>query len=908
MKLWRRLHSLFHKEKLDAEMSEEMRAHLELQTEENIARGMSPEEARDAALRSFGGVEQIKERARDLRSFVWLENLARDASLAVRALRKSPGFTSVVVLTLALGLGVNTALFTWFNAVAFRPLPVRDPQQLFTISRLNEWGSETKAMSYTDFVTYRDRQTVLSGLAASAGGSVELLDAADFNASTGEKPAMLRIEIVSTSYFPVFGVPMALGRPLVPGDETSSSALPVIVLSHRFWQSHFNGDPAVIGRTLRVRGLAEEALTIVGVSGPEFYGTKPGALAGWVPLGMNPAGTWRTDLNATHFRLTGRLRPGVSREQAAEELKLIANEFLARPRTGSRASETIVLTEASTYINLTAQMLTVLLPMVCLFGVVFVVSCANASNLLLARTVTRQFEFAVRSALGATRQRLIRLLVTESLLLGALGGLVGWAVAGGLLHIVWPWLLDMVPGAREGTAGLYLHADYRVLVFTVVVSVLAGLAGGLLPALHVTRRDFLSALNREGSAFGRGLQLSRVRGFLAVAQLALSSALLFTAGLLVHRALGIQFQDVGFDKSRLVALEVLAPRTYEPGQLDSARRQVLERLRAVPEVVAISEMPQFPFGHSKAQVYLPATDEAEGRRVETLHLAVPANYFATLQLPLSRGRSFAAHETSGDGVVVISETAARAFWPGRDALGQRLDIPTHILTGRDPSGGTPSNEADLPHTSLTVVGIARDRRVYDPWSGDRPILYLPLRPQTEAAPYLLIRTNRAVDLSLANFQQMVREVTGIAPQVLTVNDLFASVTTQYRVFAWAAGILAAISIIVAVVGLYGVMSFTVNQRVKEIGIRIALGASPGRVASGIILECLRLVSVGTVLGYGLSVIIAVVARTLLNDVSAFNPLAGGVVAVFLAAVGLLVCWMPARRASRVDPIVALRAE
>ncbi|HEX2101748.1 MAG TPA: ABC transporter permease, partial [Candidatus Synoicihabitans sp.] len=648
----------------------ELQAHLDGLTERHIAAGLSPEEARNAARREFGGVAQIQERAREARSVIWLENLARDIGFSVRMLCKHPGFTIVVVLTLALGLGVNTALFTWFNAAAFRPLPVSDPGRLFALTRLNENGSETKAMSYIDFVTYRDHQTVLAGLAAASGGGVELLDAAELNAVTGEIRSELPIELVSSNYFAVFGVPMALGRPLMTADETFSSALPVIVLSHRFWQAHFGGDPNVIGRTLRVRGLTEEALTVVGVTSEEFHGTRPGALAGWVPLLLRPGDKWRTDLKATTLTLTARLRPGVSSEHAAEELQVIANEFLARPRPGPNARETIVLTRASTYLNLTGQMLTVLLPMICLFGAVFLVSCANASNLILARTVTRQFEFAVRSALGATRRRLVTLLMTESLVLGVLGGLVGWAVAAGLLHVVLPWLLDMMPGAREGTAGLYLHADYSVFVFTLTVSMLAGAAGGSLPALHVTRRNVVSALNREGSPFGRRLRLSRVRSYLAVAQLALSSALLFTAGLLVHRALRTEFQDVGFDKSRLLVFEVLAPRTYESGQRDAARRQAASRLRNLPDVAAVSETPRFPFAPSRGTASVPNADATQARTVAILHLAVPSDYLATLQLPLTRGRFFAGDETPGDRVAVISETAARELSPDRDALGQ----------------------------------------------------------------------------------------------------------------------------------------------------------------------------------------------------------------------------------------------
>lgn len=911
MNLITRFRSLFRRDKLEADMVAEMRAHIDAQTQRNLAAGMAPDDACAAAHRQFGGVAQIQERARvdHRRGFVWLDNLARDAGFAVRTLRKSPGFTSVVVLTLALGIGVNMTLFTWFNAAAFRPLPVRDPAQLFTLTRLDERGNETEGMSYTDYVTYREHQTVLSGLAAMASRQVELADAAEFHTATGEKLGGLQIETVSANYFTVFGVPIARGRPLVAADETSSSsALPVIVISHRFWQNHFGGDPDVIGRTLRLRGLAGETLTIVGVAGPEFYGTRPGALAGWVPLQLRPGDAWRTDLKATNFWLTGRVRPGLAPEQAAEELQVIANEFLARPHPRADTRETIGLTSAATYLNLDKQMMPVLLPLICLFGAVLLISCANASNLILARAVTRQFEFAVRGALGATRRRLFSLLMTESLLLGLLGGLAGWAIAAALLRFVWPWLLDMMPGAREGTAGLYLHADYRVLAFTLAVSILAGAAGGLFPALQVTRRNVVSALNREGSAFGRKLRLSQVRGFLAVGQLALSSALLFTAGLLVHRALQISFQDVGFEKSRLVTLEVLAPRTYEPGQIDSARRQVLERISALPEVIAVSEMPRFPFAPSRATVSIPAQGTQDSHAVYVLHGGIPANYFDTLQLTLVRGRPFAAHELPSDRVAVISETAEREFWPGGDALGQHFEVPTSMLMERETPVTAPAAELSPDRTLVTVIGIARDTRVYDTFSGDRPFVYLPLPPQTGAAPYLLIRTSNLAELPLAALQQVGRDVTGIAPRIVTVDDLFEGAAIQYRISACVSGILAALSLIVAVTGLYGVMSFTVSQRVKEIGIRIALGATPRSVASVIVFQCLRLVGLGAAAGYLLSVVIALAARALLQGVGAFDPMAGFAVVLFLATVGVFACWMPARRASRVDPVVALRAE
>lgn len=911
----RRLRSLFfrigafaRRRSLEAEMNAELQAHLEDLTERHLAAGLSPTEARQAAQREFGGIAQLQEQARDARSVVWLEHLVRDFGYAVRSLRKNPGFTLVVVFTLALGLGVNTALFTWFNAAAFRPLPVADGTRLFTITRLDASGNETKAMSYVDFVTYRDHQRVFSGLTASYGMNVEPVDTADFVDANGVLSAGLRVETVSPNYFAVLRVPLALGRPLLPEDENSTRAQPVIVLSHRFWQNHLGGDPNVIGRTLRFRGLSEETLSIVGVASPNFFGTRPGAVVGWVPTLLRPGTDWRTDLKATRFIVTGRLRDGISPEQAAEELQVIANTILARRHEGGRTGEVIALSKASTYLNLSTRQLVMLIPLICMFGAVFAISCANASNLILARSMTRQFEFAVRSALGSTRRRLLALLITESGVLGILGGALGWALAAALLRFVWPWLLDMVPGAREGTAGLSLTADYRVFAFTTAVSMLAGLAGGLLPALHVTRRNVLPSLNREGSAFGRSIRLSRVRSILVIAQLALSSALIFIAGLLVHRSLQSQLYDPGFDKSRLLTLEVMVPRTYGSGQIDAARRQVWDRVRALPEVAKVSETPQFPFASTPAQVSVRDTPSASARTVQVLQLAVSADYFTTLQLPLVQGRFFTRDETPGDRVAVISETAARELWPGGNAVGKQFDLPLPLVTGSPTTGVERQDTADAPTASLTVIGVIRDTRVYDPWESSRPIVFLPEPPRSQPGAFLLIRTTAEAERTMATLQQVGRDVTGLSPRFQTVADAFAAVYLQYRVVAWVAAILAGLALTVAVIGLYGVMSFAVNQRVKEIGIRVALGASPRRVATGVVLEALRLVAWGTVAGYALSTVLTVFARALLFGISPFDPVATGAVAASLAVIGLLACWIPARRAARVNPVVALRAE
>ncbi|HEX2861152.1 MAG TPA: ABC transporter permease, partial [Lacunisphaera sp.] len=595
-----------------------------------------------------------------------------------------------------MGLGVNTALFTWFNAIAFRPLPVMNPDQLYTLARVGVDGGTRHRMPYPDFIHLREHQTVFSELTAAAGCGVEFGEADQSNPVTGEAPLTRRVDAVATNYFALFGVPMALGRPLVPDDETTTRAQAVIVLSHEFWQRQFNGDPSIVGRTIRVQGLTEETVTVVGVTGAAFYGTRPEALAGWVPMLLRPGQAWRTDGMGRDCVVTGRLRSGVSREQAADELQAIVGTLPTRDRAGSSKPESIALVGASSYIVLTAKQVAQMLPLIALFGVVLVVAGVNASNLILARAVTRQFEFAVRSALGATRRRLFAQIMTEALVLGLLGGVAGWLIAAGLLRFVWPWLLNMVPGAREALAGLNLQADHRVFGFTVAASLLAGAVGGLLPALQATRRNLDSGLKRDGSIFGPRLHLGRVRNLLAIAQLALSAALLFTAGSLVHRALGGEFADVGLDQARLATFQVRIPWKLPPDRVDAARRQAIARIRALPAVAAVSEMPRFPFAAAGTQVVIPGGGDEPARTRAILHLAVPVDYFSTIQLPLIRGRIFTESEIAGDPVVVINEKAAREFWPAGEPVGQRLELPAEIIHTEESSASQAGTTGDRP--------------------------------------------------------------------------------------------------------------------------------------------------------------------------------------------------------------------
>jgi len=907
----------------EAELEAEIQSHLDLATRDRMERGEAPEQARESARREFGNVGLVKEVTREMWGWTSLERLLQDLRFGARVLLKNPGFTLIAVLTLALGLGVNTALFTVFDAFVLKPLPLKDPDRIVKLhGRLRE-GERYRLFSYLDYLDYRDRNNVLEGLVAwnKLAGTL------------GERPIGPRDDpfiiaggqeyvfgqIVSANYFSVLGAEMALGRGFLPEEDRTPGTHPVIVLSYGFWQRRYGSDAAIVGKTIKVSG---QPYTVVGVAAREFIGTEPDAPSCWIPLMMrdqlSQAGEWQhkrwlTERNADAFVLFGRLKPGVSREQAQAELSGIAGQ-LARAYPERNRKARVTLSGAATFIEINEELMPLVAPLLVAVGLILMIACANVTNLLLARAATRQKEIAVRLALGASRGRVIRQLVTESVLLSALGGLAGWLMARWTLSLVYPMVMARLPIPRAliESFALNLDPDYRIFGFALLVSVSAGVVAGLAPALQASRPNVTSALKDEGSTFGSRLSQSRLRNGLVVMQIAVCLTLLIGAGLLVRNLQKVQTIETGLDTTNVFTISAgLQSPQKDDTREGETRRQLATRLRTLPGVKAVSQAGRQPLSGrpNSTHITLPGRAPQTDRPLQALYNVVSPEYFVTVGIQLTRGRFFTEQDIRANTpVIVISEATARRFWPNEEAIGKLIGI---AAAAPDKPASAAANDLSSPLPQFEVVGLARDTRSGWVWEKDDTLLYLPLsaavRPR--AGEYLLVRTEGDPQSVMTKVRD---EALAVDPNLSAVprlvNDSLAFQLAPFRALAQLSGVLGILALFVAVIGLYGVMSFLVNQRTREFGIRIALGAQRTEVMRLVFVQGLRLTGFGVVLGLLGGAAISRLLMAVLIDLSPFDPLAFGGVALLLALVALLACWIPARRATTVDPVAALRHE
>ena len=823
-----------------------------------------------------------------------METLLRDIRFALRGLRRSPGFTAVAVATLALGIGVNATIFSMVSAVLFRPLPVEAPGRLVNVYGHTEAAVDHGSISYPDYLDYRAQTETLEDVAAHVNFFASL--------SVDGSSELVVGEAVSDNYFGLLGVPPALGRPFLPEETAAPGAGPVAVLEHTFWQTRFGGDPDVLGRTFRMNG---EVFTVVGVAPTRFGGMFPATrVQMWIPLGMIDAvepmgalrgstgGESRLEARGARFLwLKGRMKPGVELARVRAELEAINDRLAAQYPGTNRREHVAVLATNDVAVNpdFDGTIAPAGLLLLGAVALVLLVACANLANMLLARVTTRRHEAAVRQAIGASRSRLVRSLMTESVLV---------ALAGGVASVVLTlWLTGFLGRFQPGLPieiGLDVAPDWRVAVFTFVVAVGAGVAFGLVPALRATRIDLVPALKDAAeSGAGRGRRLE-LRDALVVSQVAFSLVLL-VLGALMARSLGAAADvDLGYDAGRTAFLALpLEMNGYDRESGAPLIENGRERLAAVPEVEAVGMASRIPqsLNNNGFGIFIDGHPETEADRPIAVDGArVDESYFDALGLRIVAGRGIeAADRAEGRNVAVITETMAARYWPGREALEQTF------RRGRDAE-------------PTRIVGIVEDYKVDTPGEAPKPYLHLPMAARPLFANYVVRTTTPAAAL----VPTLERELRTLDPDLVfldtgTLAELAGIRLLPIRAGAWLIGVFGILALLLAAVGLYGVIAFSVSRRVREIGIRKALGAEHGSVVAMVLRRGMLLVGVGGVIG----AVLAGAGARLLSSVlfvGTFDPVSFGLAFAVLAGVAALANWIPARRAARVDPMVALRGE
>ena len=798
-----------------------------------------------------------------------MDSLLKDIRYGVRSLLKHRSLTALAMVTLALGIGANTAMFSVINAVLLRPLPYAEPERLVW---MNESGPEVASrwLSYPNFVDWRARSQSFESMSTFRGWSVTLTSA--------DQPLNLNARMVAADYFKVMRVAPLLGREF-SADDDQPGASPVTILSQSFWQTQFASDPNIVGKTIT---LDDRAYTVIGVMPQSFAYQGPPPL--WLPIGPQD---WKQRDVRIAGNVIARLRPGVTIEQARAEINGVARQ-LARehPVTNGGADRVTVISLQNSITGNIAPALLILFGAV---GLVLLIACANVANLLLARAATRRKEFAVRAALGATRARIIRQLLIESLLLSLAGGLFGLLLASWSTALLSRVAHETVP-RLEG-----LHLSYGVLGFNLLVSVLSGLAFGLAPALRFSKAELQETLKDSGATTS-AREGKRLRGALVIAEVALSVALLAGAGLLIKSMLRLSNADPGFEPHSVVTMDLKIPRNRYQGKGERARllQQILDRVQVQPGVAAATLSASLP-GFEDWTTDISAEGQAPRKPGELINVdwaIVSADYFKTMRVPILRGRTFTRDEDAeGKPVVLIDENLARRFWPNEEALGKHIGY-------------------DSP-TRHEVIGIVKEVRRYG--SEAKPLIkiYTPMGRAAVQNPTLSVRSTSSDPQDLVGV--ITREIHSLdkdlpVTEITTLEDILAREVSPKRFNTGLLSIFAALALLLAAIGVYGVTSYTVAQRTHEVGIRMAIGAQRRDVLKLFMGEGLKLVLAGIAIGLAGAFALTRLLASLLFGVSATDATTFVLVAIALLLVALLACYIPARRATKVDPLVALRYE
>jgi predicted permease len=814
-----------------------------------------------------------------------MQTLIQDLRYGARMLMKRPGFTLIAVISLALGVGANTAIFSVVNAYLLRPLPVEEPEALVGLYNKIPQDPNYNRFSYPNYIDARNRNRVFESLAA--------YYFTPFNLSGGGQTERVNGKVVSGNYFSTLGVKMNRGRAFLPEEDRAPNANPVVVIGYGLWQRRFGGDPALVGKTITLNG---QGFTVVGVAPPQFQGAEVGMVPDvFVPMMMQsramPGRNWLDERGAGWLRVVGRLKPGVSVEQAQAEMRALGDQMRSENPQINGSFGIAVVKDFGIHPQFRGEVRNFLVILMAVVALVLLVACANVASLLLARAAERQQEIGVRLALGAGRLRLIGQLLTESMLLALLGGAAGLMIA--------PWLIDALSVAMAQAnpmpSSVEFPLDRHVLAFTGAASVLIGLIFGLAPAISAARTDLMKII--KGETAGRAQVRARLRSIFIGAQVALSFALLVAAGLFIRGLRQAQRIDVGFDTEHQLLLAFdLGLQGYDRERGRAFQQQLEQRVAALPGVQSVTLADVEPLGLDSDQdfgVVIDGYTPPNGLQEVTIdYNVVGANYFQTMGIPLVHGRDFGAqdHEKSPP-VAIVNETAARRFWPNQPAVGKRV---------RYGSGGP----------DVEVIGVARDSKYITLGEEPTPYLYSPLSQNYHSSATLQARASGDPSQLLGAVQREIRALDKDLPVfgVKTMSQHLQGALMAPRLAAGLLGVFGAVAMLLAAVGIYGVVSYFVAGRTREFGLRMALGARPSNVARLALRGGMTPVWIGMAIGLGASLAATRLLASFLYGVSASDPITYAAAAVLLGAVALLASFIPARRATKVDPMVALRCE
>jgi macrolide transport system ATP-binding/permease protein len=869
-----------------ADLDQDIRDHLYRETQDNIDRGMSPEAARHAALRKFGNVMRVKEETWEVWSVVWLEQLVQDVRFGVRMLWRSPGLTIAAVVAIALGIGVNVGIFSVLNGLALRSLPVPRAGELVSVNQVFQYHGRGDRFihnnggwfSWPEYLDYRDHNQVFSGLLAYEPSVEATLREGDVRQLLGTA--------ASCNYFDLLLEHPAQGRGFVGSDCAGPNA--VVVVSDDLWRGKFASDPSLVGKKIV---LNQTVYTVIGIAPPGFKGAEPIPSAFWVPVTMQEAlepGTERLSQdNMSWLAVLGRTRPGVTMQEVRADLAVIAGRI--DRRHAGRA--TALAIAAATFFS-SPEERSFLIPaasvVLAAFALVLLIACANVANLLLARASVRQREIALRLSMGAGRWRLVRQLLTESLLLSLTGGTLGSVFAFWSFTRLTQFVTSRLP-TDFPPAAVDVAPDLRVLLYAFLLSLLTGIAFGLIPALRSSRLDLNSVIKADGAAFGSGGKSARfLLNTLVGSQIAVCMVLLLTAGLLLRGLYSAQTVDPGFEiKGAATIFLDLRQQGLDPAHATGFMQQFRERIEGLPGVAEVAQAETAPLSHDFSGSHFAVSGHTGLVGIEYNH--VSPTYFSLLGIPIVRGRNFNSTETHQASGIIVNESTARRLWPGEDPLEKSL----REVTGRE----------------YSVIGVAKDAQVSHLGERNTNYLYFPAGPEDDSRSYLLVRY-------ASNFTDVANGIRnagrslgpGLSIDVGRLEDYLEVWRAPSRIVAALAGALAGLALLLSSIGVYGMVSYSVTRSVREIGIRMALGADGAKVMRHVLWQAMRPVLIGGTVGVALSAAVSGVLSSMMFGLSTHDPIAFICVPLFLLAVALFATFIPGRRAMRVDPVVALRCE